>query len=156
MRKSIVVAIGLAFLATCWIGTASADTTRPLEYSNVDQSLMGERTSGPAFRTQMQIGASARRHTAALDVASGALRAQTNANNGGGADFQWGQSQTEQSWKKAKTVEEAQVHGLVPGDCQGENSDGAYRKQMNQERKGFMTEYLVTQAQCSGYHTTNK
>ena len=92
MRKLIVVALGLAFIATFWIGTASADTTRPLEYSNVDQSVMGPRTSGEAFRTQMQIGASARQHTAALDVASGALRAQTNANNGGGSDFQWGQS----------------------------------------------------------------
>ena len=67
MRKLIVVALGLAFIATFWIGTASADTTRPLEYSNVDQSVMGPRTSGEAFRTQMQIGASARQHTAGQD-----------------------------------------------------------------------------------------
>ena len=158
MRKSIVIAVGLAFLATCWIGIASADELVTGAYANTDQSLMGARTSGEAFRTQVQIGARDRRHTAALDVASGADRVHSNAGvgNTGGADFQWGQSQTEQSWKKAKTVEEAQVHGLVPGDCQGENSDGAYRKQMNQQRKGFMTENLVTQAQCSGYHTTNK
>ena len=158
MRKLIVVALGLAFIATFSISTASADELVTGAYSNVDQSLMGQRTSGPAFRTQVQIGAADRVHTARLDQASGADRVHSNAGvgNSGGADFQWGSSQTEQSWKKAKTVEEAQVHGLVPGDCQGENSDGAYRKQMNQERKGFMTEHLVTQAQCAGYHTTNK
>ena len=156
MRKLITVAVGLAFVATFWVGTASADTTRPLEYSNVDQSLMSPRTSGPAFRTQMQIGARDRQHTAALDQASGANRAMSNANNGGGSDFQWGQSQTEQSWKAAKTIEEAQVYGLVAGDCQGDNSDNKYRKAMNQNRKGYMSEPLVSNAQCQENHATLK
>ena len=154
MRKLIVVALGLAFLATGWISTASADTTRPLEYSNVDQSLMSPRTSGPVFRTQMQIGARDRQHTAALDQASGANRAMSNANNGGGADFQWGSSQTDQSWKKAKTVEEAQVRGLVPGDCGGENTTATYRSQMKQHRKGYLSEGIISNAKCGEYHAT--
>ena len=154
MRKLIVVALGLAFIATFSISIASADVLVTGGYSNVDQSVMGPRTSGEAFRSQVQIGSTARQHTAALDIASGAHRAQTNANNGGGADFQWGQSQTEQSWKAAKTVEEAQVRGLVPGDCQGDNSQGSYRQQMNQNRKGYMSEGIVTNAQCGEYHPT--
>ena len=154
MRKLIVVALGLAFIATFSISIASADVLVTGGYSNVDQSVMGPRTSGEAFRTQMQIGAGARQHTAALDVASGAHRAQTNANNGGGSDFQWGQSQTDQSWKKAKTVEEAQVRGLVPGDCGGENTTGAYRAQMKQHRKGYLQEPVISNAQCGQYHKT--
>ena len=150
------ITLAIAFAATLSISTASADDVIPGAYGQVDASVVGYRTSGPAFRTQMQIGAADRIHANRVNQASGAGRSLSNAGNGGGADFQWGQSQTDQSWKKAKTVEEAQVHGLVPGDCQGENSDGAYRAQMNQDRKGFMTEKLVTQAQCSGYHATNK
>ena len=154
MRKLIVVALGLAFIATFSISIASADVLVTGGYSNVDQSVMGARTSGEAFRTQVQIGAGARQHTAALDIASGAHRAQTNANNGGGADFQWGQSQTDQSWKKAKTVEEAQVRGLVPGDCGGENTTGAYRAQMKQSRKGYLSEPIISNAKCGQYHAT--
>ena len=71
-------------------------------------------------------------------------------------NYQFGSSQTEQSWKAAKTVEEAQVFGLVPGDCQGDNSDGTYRKAMNQNRNGFMKERLVSNAQCGEYHPTLK
>ena len=156
MRKSIIVALAVAFLATYSVSTASADTTRPLEYSNVDQSVMGPRTSGTNFRTQMQIGAQARQHTAALDQASGAARAMSNANNGGGSDFQWGSSQTEQSWKAAKTVEEAQVRGLVAGDCGGENTTDAYRRQMNQHRKGYLQDLVISNAQCGEYHATLK
>ena len=156
MRKLLIVALGLGFLAIFSVSTASADTTRPLEYGNVDSSVMGERTSGPAFRTQFQIGTEARRHTAALDQASGAGRSMSNAGNGGGADFQWGQSQTNQSWKAAKTIEDAQVRGLVAGDCQGDNSQGSYRQQMNQDRNGFMSEPLVSNAQCQENHATLK
>jgi len=154
MRKLIVVALGLAFIATFSISIASADVLVTGGYSNVDQSVMGPRTSGEAFRSQVQIGATARQHTAALDIASGAHRAQTNANNGGGADFQWGQSQTEQSWKKAKTVEEAQVRGLVPGDCGGENTTGTYRAQMKQHRKGYLSDLVISNAKCGAYHAT--
>ena len=154
MRKSFVIAVGMAFLATCWISTASADMLVTGGYSRVDQSLMGERTSGPVFRTQVQIGAADRSVTARLDIASGALRAMSNANNGGGADFQWGQSQTEQSWKAAKTVEEAQVRGLVAGDCGGENTTGAYRAQMKQHRKGYLKDLVISNSQCGQYHKT--
>ena len=154
MRKSFVIAVGMAFLATCWISTASADMLVTGGYSRVDQSLMGERTSGPVFRTQVQIGAADRQATARLDIASGALRAMSNANNGGGADFQWGQSQTDQSWKKAKTVEEAQVRGLVAGDCGGENTTATYRSQMKQHRKGYLQEPIISNAKCGQYHAT--
>ena len=117
MRKLIVAAVGLAFLATCWISVASADMLVTGGYSTVDQSVMGPRTSGETFRTQVQIGAFDRSQTAALDIASGAGRSMSNSGNGGGSDFQWGQSQTEQSWKAAKTVKEDQVRALVAGDC---------------------------------------
>ena len=154
MRKLIVVALGLAFIATFSISIASADVLVTGGYSNVDQSVMGPRTSGEAFRSQVQIGSGARTHTASLDQASGAGRSMSNAGNGGGADFQWGQSQTEQSWKAAKTVEEAQVRGLVAGDCGGENTTGAYRAQMKQSRKGYLSEPIISNAMCGAYHAT--
>ena len=66
----ILVGLFLGFNAL----NASADVLVPGGYSNVDQSVMGSRTSGEAFRTQVQIGAGARQHTAALDIASGAGR----------------------------------------------------------------------------------
>ena len=154
MRKLIVVALGLAFIATFSISAASADELVTGAYANTDQSLMSPRTSGPAFRTQVQIGAYDRIHTAKLDQASGAGRSHSNAGNGGGADFQWGQSQTDQSWKKAKTVEEAQVRGLVPGDCGGENTTAQYRSQMKQNRKGYLSEPVISNAQCGQYHKT--
>ena len=156
MRKSFVVAVGLAFLATCWISIASADELVTGAYANTDQSLMGQRTSGPVFRTQVQIGAADRMHTARLDVASGADRVHSNAGvgNTGGSDFQWGQSQTEQSWKAAKTVEEAQVRGLVAGDCGGENTTGQYRAQMKQHRKGYVQDLVISNAKCGEYHAT--
>ena len=154
MRKLIVVALGLAFIVTFSISIASADVLVTGGYSNVDQSVMGQRTSGTAFKTQVQIGTFARSVTAALDQASGAGRSMSNSGNGGGADFQWGQSQTEQSWKKARTVEEAQVRGLVAGDCGGENTTDAYRKQMNQNRKGYMSEPIISNAMCGQYHPT--
>ena len=154
MRKLIVVAVGLAFIATFSISIASADMLVTGGYSTVDQSVMGPRTSGETFRTQVQIGAFDRSQTAALDIKSGALRAKTNANNSGGSDFQWGQSQTEQSWKAAKTVEEAQVRGLVAGDCGGENTTDAYRAQMKQSRKGYLSEPVISNAKCGEYHAT--
>ena len=156
MRKLIVVALGLAFIATFSISTASADMLVTGGYSTVDQSLMGQRTSGPVFRTQVQIGAADRAQTARLDQASGAGRSMSNAGNGGGADFQWGSSQTEQSWKAAKTVEEAQVRGLVAGDCGGENTTGQYRSQMKQHRKGYLSDLVISNAQCGEYHATLK
>merc|ERR1712000_300094 len=101
MRKSIGIALVAALVAVFSLSVASADEMVPGAYVQVDQSVMGERTSGPAFRTQMQIGSHARGLTAAVDLASGAGRSLSNAGSGGGEDFQWGQSQTEQSWKAA-------------------------------------------------------
>ena len=154
MRKSLVVVLAVAFAATFWVSTASADELVTGAYANVSSAVMSPRTSGPAFRSQVQIGAADRAHTSALDQASGAGRSHSNAGNGGGSDFQWGSSQTDQSWKKAKTVEEAQVRGLVPGDCGGENTTGAYRSQMNQSRKGYLSEPVISNAQCGEYHPT--
>lgn len=156
MRKSVIIALAIAFVAVLSIGTASADEMVPGAYVQHDASVMG------VGQTVMQYGASSRAHVARVDLLSGAGRALSNAGNGGGADFQFGSSQTEQSWKAAKTIEEAQVRGLVAGDCQGDNSTDAYRKQMGQTRTksslgpGFMHEPLATNAQCGEYHPTLK
>lgn len=148
MKNLIGVILSVAFLGM--VSTVSADDVLPGAYGQPDWSVMS------VGKTQMQIGASDRAHANYINTKSGAGRALSNAGNGGGADFQWGQSQTEQSWKAAKTVEEAQVFGLVAGDCQGDNSDGNYRAQMNQNRKGFMSEPLASNAQCQEYHPTLK
>ena len=63
---------------------------------------------------------------------------------------------TEQSWKAAKTIEEARAHGRTADYCQGDNSDNKYRAQMNQNRKGYMSEPLVPQGQCHENHATLK
>ena len=108
-------------------------------------------------KTQMQIGATDRVHANYINARSGAGRSHSNTGNGGGSDFQWGSSQTENIWKTWRTVEDAgNVTGLVVGDCRGDNSSNAYRAQMNQSRKGFMPEPLVSQTQCQENHPTNK
>ncbi len=150
MRKSVIFALVIAFVAVLSIGTASADDVVPGAYGQVDQSVMG------VSKTQMQIGTADRAHANYVNRRSGADRSLGNAGNGGGADWMFGSSQSEQSWKAAKTIEEAQVRGLVAGDCAGDNSTDAYRRQMNQNRDGFMTENLVSNAQCGEYHPTLK
>ena len=108
-------------------------------------------------KTQMQIGATDRAHANYINARSGADRSHSNTGNGGGSDFQWGSSQAENVWKAWRTVEDAgNVTGLVVGDCRGDNSSNAYRVQMNQSRKGFMPEPLVSQTQCQENHPTNK
>ena len=108
-------------------------------------------------KTQMQIGTTDRVHANYINARSGAGRSHSNTGNGGGSDFQWGSSQTENVWKAWRTVEDAgNVTGLVVGDCRGDNSSNAYRAQMNQSRKGFMPEPLVSQTQCQENHPTNK
>ena len=150
MRNSISITIATAFL-TLLIGTAGADEVVPGSYGQPDMSVMS------VGKTQMQIGAKDRAHANLVNARSGAYRSASNTGNGGGADFQWGSSQTEQSWKQWRTVEDVGVVvGLVNGDCRGDNSNDAYRKQMNQNRKGYMSEPLVTQAQCVEIHPTNK
>ncbi len=152
MKKVIFFVAVSAFLSFMALGSvATADDVIPGTYVQHDASVMG------VGQTVMQFGASARVLTHAVNLASGAGRSWANSNTGAsGGDFQFGQSQTDQSWKAAKTVEEAEVHGLVAGDCQGENSDAVYRKQMNQSRNGFMKERLVSNAQCGEYHPTLK
>ena len=146
MKSLIGVILSVAFLGM--VSTVSADDVIPGAYGQPDWSVMS------VGKTQMQIGASDRAHANYINTKSGAGRALSNAGNGGGADFQWGQSQTEQSWKAAKTVEEAQVRGLVAGDCGGENTTDAYRKQMNQNRKGYMSEPIISNDMCGEYHPT--
>ncbi|HCK68188.1 MAG TPA: hypothetical protein DHW17_02785 [Nitrospina sp.] len=150
MKKVILFVVVSAFLSFMALGSvATADDVIPGTYVQHDASVMG------VGQTVMQFGASARILTNAVNLASGAGSARANSNTGaGGGDYQFGSSQTEQSWKAARTIEEAQVRGLVPGDCNGDNSDGAYRSQMNQNRKGFMKENLVSNANCEINHAT--
>ncbi len=103
-------------------------------------------------QTMMQMGAHDRILTNAVNLSSGAGSSRSDT-TGVNQDHQFGSSQSEQSWKQWKSVEDAGVVvGLVPGDCLGDNSDDSYRKQMNQNRNGFMAENLVSQAGCEVDH----
>ena len=154
MKKTILFLAVSAFVGFLGLGSiASADDVMPGAYVQHDSSVMG------VGQTMMQMGASTRTITNATNISSQAGRSRSSV--GINTDYQFGSSQSEQSWKAARTIEEAQVHGLVPGDCQGENSDGAYRKQMNDTRidpfgAPYMKEILVSNAQCAGYHPTLK
>ena len=129
---------------------AAADAVLPGAYSQRDSSVMG------VGKTMMEIGAKNRALTNAVNLASGAGKSRSSEGPIRG-DYQFGSSQTDQSWKQWKSVEDAGVVvGLVPGDCRGDNSDDAYRKQMNQSREGYMSEPLVSQADCENYHPTLK
>ena len=154
MKKAILFVAVSAFLGFMALGSvASADSTVPLS-NFTSNAASGTMSVG---QTVMQFGAGARVNANAVNLASGAGNQYGNSNTGSsGGDFQFGSSQSEQSWKAARTIEEAQVRGLVAGDCNGDNSDGAYRSQMNQNRKGFMKENLVSIAQCGEYHPTLK
>ena len=154
MKKAIFFVAVSAFVGFLGFGSiASADDVIPGAYSQQDQSVMG------VGQTMMQMGASTRVLTNATNLRSqaGNSRRQLGVNS----DFQFGSSQSDQSWKAARTVEEAQVVGLVPGDCRGDNSDGKYRAQMNDNRidpfgNPYMAEKLVSQADCEIYHPTLK
>ena len=152
MKKTIFFVAVSAFVGFISMGSvAVADDVVPGSYAQQDQSVMG------VGQTMMQMGARSRSLTNAVNLASGAGNARSDySGSASGGNYQFGSSQTEQSWKAAKTIEEAQVFGLVPGDCQGDNSDDAYRKAMNQNRKGFMSERLVSNAQCEENHPTLK
>ena len=154
MKKAIFFVAVSALVGFLGFGSiASADDLIPGAYSQQDQSVMG------VGQTMMQMGAGTRVLTNATNLRSqaGNSRRQLGVNS----DFQFGSSQSEQSWKAARTVEEAQVVGLVPGDCRGDNSDGKYRAQMNDNRidpfgNPYMKENLVSQADCESYHPTLK
>ena len=148
MKKAIFFVAVSAFLGFMALGSvASADSTVPL--SNFSSDASGTMSVG---QTIMQMGAFDRINANAVNLGS---RAGTSRSiSGVMQNYQFGSSQTDQSWKAAKTIEEAQVRGLVAGDCNGDNSDGAYRSQMNQNRKGFMKENLVSNANCEINHAT--
>ena len=145
------------FLTVCsFLGfnalNASSDSIIPGAYAkqnNANQVMS-------VGKTQMQIGATDRAHANYINARSGAGRSHSNTGNGGESDFELRSSQAENVWKAWKTVEDAgNVTGLVVGDCRGDNSSNAYRAQMNQSRKGFMPEPLVSQTQCQENHPTN-
>ena len=155
MKKTILFLAVSAFVGVLSFGSiASADEVMPGAYVQHDSSVMG------VGQTMMQMGASTRTITNATNLASAA--GNSRGQSGVNADYQFGSSQSEQSWKAARSIEDAGVVvGLVPGDCRGDNSDGAYRKQMNDNRIDpfgvpYMKEILVSQAQCDGYHPTLK
>ena len=155
MKKTILFLAVSAFVGFLGLGSiASADDVMPGAYVQHDGSVMG------VGQTMMQMGARDRALTNAANLASRA--ASSRAQAGVNVDYQFGSSQTEQSWKQWKTAEDAGVVvGLVPGDCRGDNSDDAYRKQMNAPRidpmgNPYMKENLVSQADCEINHATLK
>ena len=148
-KKALLLAVCFAAVLAFGVNSATADQLVPGAYAQQDQSVMG------VGRTIVEMGAKQRALTDAVNRASRAHLSR-NSSSGINVDQQFGSSQSDQSWKAAKTVEEAQVRGLVPGDCQGDNSDAAYRKQMNQDRKGYMKETLVPNSMCGDYHPTLK
>ena len=154
MKKAIFFVAVSAFVGFLGLGSiASADDVLPGAYAQHDSSVMG------VGKTMMEIGASTRTITNATNLRSQAANSRRQV--GVNTDYQFGSSQSDQSWKAARTVEEAQVVGLVPGDCRGDNSDGKYRAQMNDNRidpfgNPYMKENLVSQAQCEEYHPTLK
>jgi hypothetical protein len=152
MMKKVILFLAISLFLGFTAMNVNADSTIPGAYaqSNNANQVMS------VGKTQMQIGASDRAHANYVNARSGAGRSLSNSGSGGGEDFQWGSSQQENSWKSAKNFEEAMVHGMTAADCQGDNSDGKYRAQMNQNRDGYMSEPLVPQAQCNENHATFK
>jgi len=148
--KAILLAVCFAAVLAIGVNSAVADDTVPGAYSQQDQSVMG------VGQTMMQMGAKQRALTDATNRASRAHLSRSVA-SGINVDQQFGSSQSDQSWKAAKTIEEANMQtGIIAGDCRGENSDDKYRKQMNQNRKGYMKENLVPNSMCSEIHPTLK
>ena len=153
--KKVFTLLAVGALALAVSSIASADTQVPGAYAQGNNAhVMG------VGQTMMQMGARDRALTNASNIRSRAASAR--ADSGVNSDYQFGSSQTEQSWKQWKTAEDAGVVvGLVPGDCRGDNSDGNYRAQMNDKRidpfgNPYMTERLVSQADCEKNHATLK
>lgn len=151
MKKAILFVAVSAFVGFMAMGSVvSADDVIPGQYVQNDPSVMG------VGQTMMEMGARDRALTNAVNLRSGAGKSRSSVGPISG-DYQFGSSQSEQSWKQWKSVEDAGVVvGLVPGDCRGNNSDDSYRKQMNQSRDGYMKENLVSQSDCENYHPTIK
>ena len=151
--KKVFTLVAVGALALTVSSIASADTQVPGAYAQDNNAhVMG------VGQTMMQMGARDRALTNASNIRSRAASAR--ADSGVNSDYQFGSSQTEQSWKQWKTAEDAGVVvGLVPGDCRGDNSDGNYRAQMNDKRidpfgNPYMQENLVSQADCEKNHAT--
>ena len=151
--KKVFTLLAVGALALTVSSIASADTQVPGAYAQGNNAhVMG------VGQTMMQMGARDRALTNATNLASQAGRSRSSV--GINTDYQFGSSQTEQSWKQWKTAEDAGVVvGLVPGDCRGDNSDGNYRAQMNDKRidpfgNPYMQENLVSQADCEKNHAT--
>ena len=154
MKKVFTLAVAGAF-ALALSSVATADTTIPGAYDQDNNAqVMG------VGQTMMQMGAQTRALTNASNLRHRAASARSQ--QGVNVDYQFGSSQSEQSWKQWKTVEDAGgVVGLVVGDCRGDNSSDAYRKQMNAPRIDpfgypYMKENLVSQADCEVNHATIK
>jgi len=150
MKKSVSLVAVFAFFMVVGLGSvASADELLTGANIPVDQSVMG------VGQTMVQMGARDRAMTSAVNNMS---RTIMNAPGSSvNSDYQFGESQSDQSWKSWRTLEDVGVVvGLVPGDCRGDNSDDVYRKQMGQNRDGFMKEPLVSQADCDKIHATVK
>ncbi len=150
MKKSVSLVAVFAFFMVVGLGSvASADELLTGANIPVDQSVMG------VGQTMVQMGARDRAMTSAVNNMS---RTIMNAPGSSvNSDYQFGESQSDQSWKSWRTLEDVGVVvGLVPGDCRGDNSDDVYRKQMGQNRDGFMKEPLVSQADCEKIHATVK
>ena len=121
MKKSVSFVAVFAFLMVVGLGSvATADELLTGARVPVDQSVMG------VGQTMVQMGARDRAMTSAVNNMSRTIMNApgTSVNS----DYQFGQSQSDQSWKAARTVEDAGVTvGLVPGDCRGDNSGDWYR-----------------------------
>lgn len=150
MKKSVSLVAVFAFFMVVGLGSvASADELLTGANVPVDQSVMG------VSQTMVQMGARDRAMTSAVNSMS---RTIMNAPGSSvNSDYQFGESQSDQSWKSWRTLEDVGVVvGLVPGDCRGDNSDDSYRKAMGQNRDGYMKEPLVSQADCDKIHATVK
>jgi len=152
--KKVFTFVAVSALAFALSSIASADSTIPGAYNQDNNAqVMG------VGQTMMQMGAHDRALTNAANLRSRAASSRSSA-TGVNVDYQFGSSQTEQSWKQWKTPEDAGiVVGLVVGDCRGDNSDDSYRKQMNDNRidpfgNPYMQENLVSQADCEVNHAT--
>ena len=104
MKKVLTIVAVSAFVGLLSFGSiASADDVIPGAYGQQDQSVMG------VGQTMMQMGANTRVLTNATNLASqaGNSRRQMGVNS----DYQFGSSQSEQSWKQWRSVEDAGVIG---------------------------------------------
>ena len=149
MKKAILFVAVSAFVGFTAL-SASADDMVPGAYLNqVDPSVM--------YGTPiLEMGAADRQHVNRMNRAHGAA-ASRGSDRDRQADWQFGSSQSENVWKQWRTLEDTgNVTGLVVGDCRGDNSSDTYRRTMGQNRDGYMTEHLVSNADCQKNHATLK